>query len=94
MILISTEVEGGKKATAALKADSFTMAAISKEEKFEIKDNFKGLDKDEKEYFAERTIENLEWYSKNEFKKDLENYAKGLYLVMKLIGNNDIAGRR
>lgn len=28
---------------------------------------------------------------KNEFKKDLEDYAKGLYLVMKLIGNNDIA---
>ena len=28
---------------------------------------------------------------KNEFKTDLENYAKGLYLVMKLIGNNDIA---
>lgn len=92
MFLISTEVEDGKKATAALKADVFSMAAIGKEQKFEIKDRFKGLDKDEKEYYAEGIIEELEWCTKNEFKKDEYNAASNSLVEMIAINGYSMIG--
>ena len=92
MFLISTKVEDGKKASAALKADVFSMAIISKEEKFELKDEYKDLDSEEKEWAAESVIGRLEWYSKNEFKKDDDGVASGSLIGLIMINGYAMTG--
>ena len=92
MFLISTKVEDEKKASAALKADVFSVAVLSKEEKFELKDEYKGLDKDEKEYYAESIVGRLEWYSKSEFKNDKNNVASNSLVSLLAINGYAMTG--